>query len=452
MIPPASLFPPWVGILLVLSALAGLMLGLRLYQQIYSPHPEWVRKLLHIGMGLVTLSFPWLFDSPIPVIALAIAAIAFLGGIKLISPLRDRLGSVTGGVARTSWGEIYFPISVALVFVFADGNLVCYLVPLLILTLADAVAALIGIGYGFHTYSTSEGGKSAEGSIAFFTVAFLSTHIPVLLLTDTGRAESLLMAIIIGLQVMVLEAIAWQGLDNLFIPLGGLIMVKLFLPMGIPALGFRVILTLILGTLTLSLRHRTTLNDSAVLGSAWLGYLTWVLRSWHWFIPPAILFAAYSLWCPWTQRYKQRRHDMRAVLSIGITGMFWLLLAKTGQLGDASLYFYPYTVTFAAHLALIDIAVPQIHPQLPTIDFIGQSVVKAWGLLFFPFVLMQGWSQHTLMLTGVAFLLVVAIALTFAGVQKQWRHQSKETWMWASRSAIVTIGSAIGLWVNLSLG
>ncbi|MBP0008008.1 MULTISPECIES: hypothetical protein [unclassified Roseofilum] len=439
------MFAPWVSVLFVLSILAGLMLLLREYQHRHSPHPEWVRKLLHVGMGLVTLSFPWLFDSPLPAIGLAMGAIAFLCSIKFIPYFHQRLGSVTDGVARSSWGEVYFPFSVALVFTLSQGNWVYYLIPMLLLTLGDAVAALIGVSYGLHTYSTSEGHKSAEGSIAFFTVAFLSTHVPLLLLTETGRAESLLIAVILGLQVMVLEAISWQGLDNVFIPIGGLIMLKLFLPMDIPSLSFRLILTLIVGILTLNWRHRTTLNDSAVLGSAWFGYLTWVLADWRWFIAPVILFFAYSLLCPWTQQYQERRHDMRAVLSIGSTGILWLLL---GKIMGETLCFYPYTLAFAAHLAIIDIAVPRFHPQLPNWRFIGRSVVKGWVLIFVPFLWIQGWDGQAIAYAGEGFIIMGPIAIVFALLQGSCRNLD-ETWMWIGRSAIVALGSAISLniWV-----
>ena len=47
---------------MVLLALGVLLGGLTLCRRWAAPHPELLRKLLHAGMGLVTLSFPWLFD------------------------------------------------------------------------------------------------------------------------------------------------------------------------------------------------------------------------------------------------------------------------------------------------------------------------------------------------------------------------------------------------------
>ena len=67
----------------VLLILAGLMAALAYFHKNHAPHPELVRKLLHIGMGLVTLSFPYLFDAAWPVIVLAILAVLVLMGSNI---------------------------------------------------------------------------------------------------------------------------------------------------------------------------------------------------------------------------------------------------------------------------------------------------------------------------------------------------------------------------------
>src|SRR5262245_34698322 len=167
------------------------MAGLRLYQRFYSPHPELVRKLLHMGMGLATLSLPWLFDRAWPVLLLAGISIVALVSLRLVASLKSGLGNVVAGVARASLGEIYFPLAVTvllLLYLYVDtanpARLILYCVPILLLTLADAAAALIGVAYGRLHYHTTDGQKSAEGSLAFFLCAFLVVHIPVLLFTS----------------------------------------------------------------------------------------------------------------------------------------------------------------------------------------------------------------------------------------------------------------------------
>ena len=132
---------------------------------------------------------------------------------------------------------------------------------------------------------------------------------------------------------------------------------------------------------------------------------------------------------------------MRAVLSIGSTGILWLLL---GKIMGETLCFYPYTLAFAAHLAIIDIAVPQFHPQLPNWRFIGRSVVKGWVLIFVPFLCIEGWGAQAIAYAGEGFMIMGPISIAFAILQRNARNLD-ETWMWIGRSAIVALGSAISL-------
>ena len=190
---------PWLGIVGVLAVLGGLAGALKLLERLISPHPELLRKTLHVGMGLVVISFPWIFDEQWPVLLLASLSAAVLVVVKYVPQLRDGVGSVFMAVQRPSLGEVCFPVAVASLIVLSRGDKLLFAVPMLIMTLADAVAALVGVAYGRIRYLTSDGLKSAEGSIAFFTIAFFSVHVPPLLFTDVGRVETLLIATVIGL-------------------------------------------------------------------------------------------------------------------------------------------------------------------------------------------------------------------------------------------------------------
>ena len=237
---------PLAGIVLTLLLFGGLMIVLKVYREKCAPHPELLRKLLHIGMGLVTLSFPWLFARPWPVFVLAGVAAALLLAIKAPGPLRKLMGGVVDGVERQGYGDIYFPIAVALLFQLARGDKLLYCVPILLLTLGDAIAALVGVRYGSIKYTTGEGNKSAQGSLAFFIVGFFCTLAPLLLFTQTGRAQTLLISLIIGLLAMLLEAVAWSGLDNLFLPLGGFLLLKTHIGMSLSTLVTHFLVTLAL--------------------------------------------------------------------------------------------------------------------------------------------------------------------------------------------------------------
>ena len=69
---------------------------------------------------------------------------------------------------------------------------VLYVVPLLLLGLADPAAALA------DGRRAGEEGTSREASVAFAAVAFLCVHVPLLVFTPTGRAESLWVAAIVA--------------------------------------------------------------------------------------------------------------------------------------------------------------------------------------------------------------------------------------------------------------
>ena len=68
----------WLGMALVLAALGLSFAGIALWQHLAAPHPELPRKLMHVLMGLVASSFPWLFDSAWPVLLLAGTSMAAL--------------------------------------------------------------------------------------------------------------------------------------------------------------------------------------------------------------------------------------------------------------------------------------------------------------------------------------------------------------------------------------
>ena len=112
-----------------------------------------------------------------PVLLLTGGSALIVAAIKFLEPLRKPLGRVVDGVPRTTLGEIYFPISVAIVFWLSQGmSPLLFCIPVLVLTLADATGALVGLRYGQTRFAGAS--KSVEGSFAFLIVAFFCIHVP----------------------------------------------------------------------------------------------------------------------------------------------------------------------------------------------------------------------------------------------------------------------------------
>lgn len=342
---------PWVAMGAVLAVLAALVGALKLLERVAHPHPEVVRKLLHVAMGLVVVTFPWVFDARWPVVVLAATAGGLLTVLRYMPRMRGGLGSVIHGVERPSLGEICFPAAVGVLFVLARGDWLVYVVPMLILTLADALAALIGLAYGRVRYVTSEGLKSAEGSIIFFAVAFMSVHVPLLLFTDVGRAQTLLIATIVGLLSMLVEAVAIKGLDNLLIPIAAYAMLRWYMGATVEALALRLVVTVALLVFAMIWRRRTSLDDSALMASALYGYGAWILGGWECVIGPALLFLVHvGLWPRLTAR---RGDSVWAVLSVVSGGLLWLVVFRD----DSQPWWrVGYATVFGAHLAIIGVS------------------------------------------------------------------------------------------------
>ena len=335
----------------VLAALATLLVGLKAMEKRSDFHPELLRKGVHVGMGLVVLPFPWVFDRPWPIIVLAILACVAMLAARASRRLRRGIGTVLGGVGRQSYGEIYFPIAVLLLFLLSRDNWLLYVVPILMLALADAVAALVGIRYGLSQYQTSDGHKSLEGSLAFFLVAFFSAHLPLLLLTDTGRAEAVLIATILALLLMMLECVAWHGVDNLLIPLGGHAFLRLYLGADTQLLLLHLLVAVLLAALALALRSRMKLDDSALIGCAFIGYTAFTLGGWLWLLGPAAFFL--SLTIIWPRSTGDAPHSVYAMLSSTAAGLCWLFAHSiTGK----AWLLVPFTGSFAAQLTLYGVA------------------------------------------------------------------------------------------------
>lgn len=468
----------WLSILLVLTTLGGVMMALYHWQRLASPHPELVRKLLHIPMGLMTLSFPWLFETVQSVLLVGGLAIATLLALRYYPPLASRFGQVLGGVKRRSLGEIYFPLSVMLLFGLTPHQPLLFCIPILILTLADAVAALIGTYYGHYRYTATEGQKSAEGSIGFFTVTFLSVHIPLLLFSSTGRAESLLIALILGLLVMLLEAIAWQGLDNLLIPLGSFLLLTTYVEMDVAALGIRLTVLLGLSLLVWGWHDRTTLNDSALLGAILVGYFCWAIGGWPWLVAPLTLLISYPFliyrvfplqaplspaerqwmaWLPddaalsvtprhpphWQRVYWQRIHNVHAVLSVAAAGLCWLFIYR---LTNASALLYPYTLAFAANLAIIGIAgLPRDrYWARERMQWVSVYTLLSWLLLYVPLVVMHQFARTAVLGALLGLVGIGSVAIAYYCTQPKLR-QSNSRFQWLCRVVYTLLGSLAAL-------
>jgi len=424
-----------LGMLGVAVALAVAMLGVRAAQRRGTLHPELSRKLVHITLGLVCLTFPWVFRSAWPVWTLAVLASGVFVSIRTVPVLRAKFGQVLGGVERKSWGELLFPFSVAFVFSLARGHALFYGVPILIMTLADALAALIGKRYGFSRYETDDGWKSVEGSAAFFFTAFLTTHVPLLLVTELGRAECLLVATVMGLIVMLMEAISWRGLDNLFVPLVSYVCLVRLVQLDTNELVTRLVVLALCVAGWSWWRRNTRLTPSAAIAAGLVLFVAWAIGDWNWLIAPVAASLTYAALCRITKPHK--RHAVLSIVAIGGVGLCWLALEEI--IGTVNTI-YPYGVAYGAHLGMIALAA-FAHSKRPLAVAMGFAVAAGFFPVAIPYAIVWRDNAHVVPLTAWAAGLVTAAVALFAVAQPGLRDCPADANRWMRQAAIAAVVS-----------
>lgn len=353
----------------VLAVVGVLVLGLPLIRAITArsgASAEVSRKSVHVMMGLICVSFPWIFDRALPVWILAAAATLPLAVVRIVPALRSGVGSALHGIKRPSYGEVLFAPSVAAVFYFSGGDPFLHGIPIGILTLADAASALAGTRWGKRHYGVGEGFKTIEGSAIFLFTAFLCVFLPLFLGERTDLVHAFWIAMILATLAMMAEGISDQGFDNLVIPLGSIFVLDRLMPLDTPALVWRLVVVVVLLGLVLAGSRWSTLNGGALLGSALLGYGCAILADWRFALPPSAVFICHVVTTRKHQLTKSFDHRLDAVVSHAIACLPWVIAVSFGRL--------PFEVgltgvSFAmmAQLAILDTAtrssVPGLKPQ-----------------------------------------------------------------------------------------
>lgn len=199
--------------------------------------PELARKALHICIGLIAASFPWIFTDAKQVwMVVALLTLGFLA-LRHVAILKHLLGNSIYSIGRKSYGELCFPVAIGILYTLAGDNKLLYLLPLMIVTFADSLAALVGLYYGRRRYHSPDGRKTIEGSLVMFLVSMSCAFVALNLQTSMSPQAVLLVAFNLASMVTLVEAISWRGIDNLMIPLAAYYLLQAYLSLDIGELG-----------------------------------------------------------------------------------------------------------------------------------------------------------------------------------------------------------------------
>lgn len=136
--------------------------------------PEFTRKTLHFSTGVLILAFPFAVKAPFLAILFCIAFTALL----FFSKKYDFFPSIHR-IERSSYGVYYTPVIflAAYLMYYYFQQYTYFYIPLLILAVSDALAAVIGQLWPYKPYIIFGHKKTLAGSSAFFISALVIAFI-----------------------------------------------------------------------------------------------------------------------------------------------------------------------------------------------------------------------------------------------------------------------------------
>ncbi len=331
--------------------LIGLIAAVRVVAQRQGWSAELQRKLVHIGTGLYALVLPWLFAEDWPIYLLLGLALIVMTGLRFA---KGGLGGTLHGVERNSYGDYLLAVAIGAVLLLSERDMLLYSLPLAVLALSDAAAALAGSTYGKRFYAVEDGRKSFEGSAIFFLVT-LVIAMSVLILTQAQTGpETLLLALLVAVFGTQFEADSWRGFDNLFLPLGLLIIlavhrdspVETLLALALVYLAALAMVPLISGALGVS-KHVTRVYLVAF-------FLILSVTEWSNAVLPACVLAAHLM----IRRIAPSEDpfpELDVVAGLALISFGWLALGFA--MGPNALGFYAMTCAGLA-AALVALGTP----------------------------------------------------------------------------------------------
>lgn len=172
-------------------------------------HSEWSRKFVHITVGSFVAFWPFFLGWD-AIKWLSLSFVIVVGVSKYLDVFQ-----AIHSVQRPTWGELYFALAVGLTTTVTHNKWV-YMAALLQMSLADGLAAVMGVRYGKQSYLVFGHRKSWLGSLTFFIVS-LGILIGYTQLADAAVGP----ALVVGAAALatVIENLGIRGLDNLLVPL-----------------------------------------------------------------------------------------------------------------------------------------------------------------------------------------------------------------------------------------
>ena len=287
---------------------------------------KWSRNLIHVGMGCVSLGFPFMSLDRLTVLYLGLLIMTALLMLRF-TKLRKIFGSILLGTSRKSFGEFYFVIAVVIVYLVYN-EVYEYLISIAVLTFAQCSTSLIRLSdRRFSIPPTKEEEKSNEGSFMFFIVAYFCTLIPLQLMSEIGRAEVLVVSFLIGVLAALIKMVSVNGNDNFLLAILTFAFLRhnIYQSLTDIFIGLGMMLLLIISFILIY--KLTSITKLSVVYSLFAAYIILIQGGYTWLIPAGLLFIMFGILPFISKEERQLMHNYRVVECNAIVGISCLVIS-----------------------------------------------------------------------------------------------------------------------------
>lgn len=178
---------------------------------------EFARKFVHISAATLAAFWPYYISRP----SIALLSLIFVAALVAIKQLR--LFKSVHSVQRATYGEIWYALSIGLMALLFQDNLI-YTIAVLHMSLADGLAAVVGVGLNHKAKQFKFMGskKSVAGTLTFVLISFLlnmtywtiASHGSILIESISPVVYSAMSAVVLAFT----ELASPKGSDNVIVP------------------------------------------------------------------------------------------------------------------------------------------------------------------------------------------------------------------------------------------
>jgi dolichol kinase len=330
--------------LLLIASVAGLLIaiaGIRRAGSALEWHAEVSRKAVHVAIGLYAMALPLLFHDRWPVVSLILVSLALMMWLRSPACRTTGLGATIHSVERRSYGDVWLALAIGFVFIRSEGVYILYALPLAVITLSDAAAALTGTAYGRRRFAIEDGVKSWEGVVAFFAVTMIIAMSMLLFFSDVGRTNVFFIALTVAAFAATVEAVSWRGLDNLFVPIG----THLFLAgwLYAPPLSLMILTLAFFASVAAiaAVAKNVGMGAHASRATVIAAFVFLAAAGVYGAILPAAVLCAHLI-ARRRRPCRSRHGDLDTIATLAATGLIWFFIGETT--GPSAINLYNLTV------------------------------------------------------------------------------------------------------------